>query len=144
MGPGYSTGLDKGLDQDYTTAVAWFRKAADQGYTQAQFQLGAMYETGRGVAQDYAAAVLWYRKAAGQGHPEAQIFLGRMYEKGRGVVRDYREAYKWAILAAAKASSSLRPSAIDLRDTLAERMTQEDIAIAQRLAREWKPIPSEP
>jgi uncharacterized protein len=29
-----------GIPQDYTEAVKWFRKAADQGYAEAQGRLG--------------------------------------------------------------------------------------------------------
>ena len=43
-----------------------------QGDTNAQFNLGVMYEDGRGVTQDYQEAVKWYRKAAEQGDAEAQ------------------------------------------------------------------------
>ena len=47
----YYSGL--GVPQDYTQAVAWYRKAAEQGYAGAQFNLGAMYAKGGGVPQDY-------------------------------------------------------------------------------------------
>jgi uncharacterized protein len=50
--------------------VTWFRKAADQGYAEAQYNLGLMYEDGRGVPQDHAEAVKWWGKAAALGfHP---------------------------------------------------------------------------
>ena len=42
-----------GVPQDYTEAVNWFRKAAEQGYAQAQYKLGVMYDEGLGVTQDY-------------------------------------------------------------------------------------------
>jgi Sel1 repeat len=35
-----------GVPQDYAEAVKWFRKAADQGYTGSQFQLGSLYSHG--------------------------------------------------------------------------------------------------
>ena len=34
----------RGVEQDYATAVEWFRKAADQGDANAQYNLGVMYE----------------------------------------------------------------------------------------------------
>jgi uncharacterized protein len=55
----YAQGL--GVEQDYAEAVKWYRKAADQGVTAAQSNLGLMYAQGLGVAQDYAEAVKWYR-----------------------------------------------------------------------------------
>ena len=40
---------DQDVDQSHATAAKWYRKAADQGCTQAQFSLGAMYHYGQGV-----------------------------------------------------------------------------------------------
>ena len=74
LGLGYYLG--KGVAQDYSQAVTWFRKAAKQGYAPAQFNLGVMYNKGRGVAQDYPQALTWFRKAAEQGDAEVQFNLG--------------------------------------------------------------------
>jgi TPR repeat protein len=48
--------------QDYATAMAWYRKAAEQGDSLGQAWVGGMYEMGEGVAQDYVEAAKWYRK----------------------------------------------------------------------------------
>ncbi len=85
----------QGVPQDYAQAMIWFRKAADQGEADAQFNLGVMYENGQGVAQDYAQAVAWYRKAADQGEASAQFNLGEMYRNGRGVPQDDAQAVAW-------------------------------------------------
>ena len=58
------------------------RKAADQGDSEAQLNLGFMYTLGHGVPKNYAAAASWYRKAAEQGHASAQFNLGLMYSSG--------------------------------------------------------------
>ncbi len=58
------------------------KQAANQGDTQAQYNLGFMYYEGEGVPQDYAKAVEWYQKAANQGNTQAQYNLGFMYYKG--------------------------------------------------------------
>jgi TPR repeat protein len=50
----------RGVPQDYAEAVRWYRKAADQGYAKAQYNLGNMYWYGRGVPQDSAQAERWY------------------------------------------------------------------------------------
>lgn len=52
-------------------AVNYYRKAADQGNADAQFNLGAMYARGEGVTQDLAEARKWILKAAGQGNQNA-------------------------------------------------------------------------
>jgi hypothetical protein len=56
-----------GVQQDDVAAVSWYQKAANQGDSHAQNNLGFMYQRGRGVAHDDAAAVSWYQKAADQG-----------------------------------------------------------------------------
>jgi TPR repeat protein len=40
--------------KDYAQAMNWFRKAADQGNSRAQQNIGGLYEKGLGVNQDYA------------------------------------------------------------------------------------------
>ena len=80
--------------------MQWYTRAAEQGYAEAQYNLGYMYEQGRGVAQDYTQAVDWYRKAAEQNEAAAQYSLGLMYEQGTGVPRNLTEASRWYQLAA--------------------------------------------
>jgi len=47
--------------------VKWFRKAAEQGIAEAQYNLGFMHDNGQGVAQDYKSAHMWYNTAAANG-----------------------------------------------------------------------------
>jgi uncharacterized protein len=68
------------VKQDYTEAIKWFRKAADQGVAGAQWSLGEMYAKGDGVTKDYAEALKWWRKAADQGDPIAQHEVGSAYK----------------------------------------------------------------
>ena len=64
----------EGVPQDYEQAVAWYRKAADQGNAGAQFCLGLMYENGQGVAQDYVRAHMWFNLAASGSSEPARSF----------------------------------------------------------------------
>jgi TPR repeat protein len=132
-------GKGQGVPQDYAEAVRWYRKATDQGNADAEGNLGVMYDEGQGVPQDYAEAVRWCRKAADQGNAGAQSNLGRMYYYGRGVPPDYAEAYMWANLAASRAGGDDQKKFADARELVAKKMTAEQIAEAQRRAREWKP-----
>ena len=52
-------------------AANWFQMAAEQSDSNAQFNLGVMYEVGNGVNHDINLAIRWYHLAAQQGHPEA-------------------------------------------------------------------------
>ena len=67
----------QGVPEDDAEAVVWFRKAAEQGYARAQFNLALGYDLAKGVPEDDAEAVLWYRKAADQGHAPARPTWGR-------------------------------------------------------------------
>lgn len=89
----YGRSLTKG--QNHPEAWAWNRKAADQGYAAAQYNLGVMYSEGAGIPQDHAEAAEWYRKAADQGFVLAQHQLGLMYLNGTGVAQDHAEAAEW-------------------------------------------------
>ncbi|MBQ0062898.1 MAG: sel1 repeat family protein [Prevotella sp.] len=81
--------------KNYTEAAKWFRKAAEQGDADAQYNLGACYYNGYGVTKSYAEAAKWYRKAAEQGDADAQCMLGICYYGGDGVAKNYTEAVKW-------------------------------------------------
>jgi len=75
----------RGVPQDYTEAVKWYRKSAEQGNAAGQANLGTMYSAGRGVPLNYGEAVKWFRKATEQGNASGQFNLGAMYDAGRGV-----------------------------------------------------------
>ena len=93
LGWAYANG--QGVPQDYEKAIAWYRKAAEQGDASAQNNLGVMYDEGNSVPQDYAQAVAWYRKAANQGFAIAQVSIGKMYYNGQGVPQNYAQAVAW-------------------------------------------------
>ena len=120
-----------------TSTVQAIRLAAEQGDADAQYNLGVMYDNGEGVPEDDAEAVRWYRLAADQGDADAQHTLGFMYAYGEGVSQDDVAAHMWFDLAGARSSGDARDAIVELRDAVAARMTSEQIAEAQRLAREW-------
>lgn len=122
---GYDFG--RGVARDISQAVAWYRKAAEQGYAKAQSNLGALYADGDGVGRDEAQAVAWWRKAAEQGHPRARINLGVMYAEGRGVPPNLPVAY--ALLGTARLPEDLA----GYRDRLAAQMSPAQIAQGRKL-----------
>ena len=87
------------------------------------------------MKQDDIEAAKWYRKAAEQDQTDAQNNLGVSYAFGTGVVKDYIEGYKWLDLAAAKGSESSKK----LMAVLENKMTPEQVADGQKLARDFKP-----
>jgi TPR repeat protein len=135
LGVMYDTG--HGVAQDYVEAVQWYRRAADQGLAEAQFNLGLKYNNGQGVAQDYTEAAKWYRKAADQGFSTAQFNLGLRYVNGKGVVQDCVQAHVWTNLAAAHANDDDGRRYASIRDRVAAKMNDTQIADAQRFAACW-------
>jgi hypothetical protein len=133
----------RGAPQDHNEALRWFRNAADKGDAAAQFYLGFMYSEGQGVPRDYAEAAKWFQLAADKGDAQAQYNLGLAYAKGEmGVgAPDNVSAYMWFNLAAATfpASDPRRSTAVGDRDAVAAKMTPEQIAEAQKRARDWRP-----
>ena len=118
------------------------RALVEQGDAGAQNNLGVLLERGlMGFHQDDTKAVPWYRRAANQGNAQAQFNLGRMYGNGQGVPQDYVEVHMWYNLAAAQQTGEDRDLAVKNRDVVAGRMTAEQLAEAQRRAREWTPMP---
>src|SRR4029077_8209954 len=49
----------------------WFRKAADRGVADSQFNLGILYARGIGVEQNLAESFKWFSLAAAQGDADA-------------------------------------------------------------------------
>jgi uncharacterized protein len=80
--------------------LRWLRLAASNGESDAQQNLGGLYEEGKGVVQDYSEALRFYRLAADAGNARAQYSLGTMYLSGSGVPKNDIEAEKWIRLAA--------------------------------------------
>src|SRR3989440_469855 len=130
-----------GVAKDEAEAVKWFRKAAEQNVADAQFSLGVCYANGQGVPEDDAEAVKWFRKAAEQNLADAQYNLGVCYDSGEGVVKDEVEAYKCWLLAAGQGNDDAKYNMTIVEN----KMSREQIAEGQRLARDFKPrkVPSE-
>jgi TPR repeat protein len=61
LGGFYKTG--KGVIQSSREAAQWYRKAAQQGSSMAQFNLGAFYQAGEGVPQDFIESYFWLKIA---------------------------------------------------------------------------------
>jgi hypothetical protein len=130
----------RGVPQDDRDAADWFRHAADQNDATAQFYLGGMYSEGRGVPQDFAESAKWYERAAEQGDGQAQYNLGVAYARGEGVTPNSVKAHMWFNLSASRLNDPRgRTAAIKNRDQVAGEMTADQLAEAQKLAKDWKP-----
>ncbi len=113
------------------------RERAEEGDESAQFLLGQVYQNGWWrFPKDLREAQKWYLRAGKNGHARSQYRLGYMYERGIGdVSQSNTQAHMWFNLAALQ---GFEPAAIS-RDEIAERMTPEEIAEAERLTAEQEP-----
>ena len=83
----------------------------------------------------YREAVFEWMSSADADDGRAMLEIGRAYLQGLGVLQDFVEAHKWFNLAASRGVEG----ALEERNALGERMTADDLAQAQDLARQWRP-----
>ena len=62
----------EGGQQDTADSVRWFRRSAEMGMTDSQFNLATLYDQGKVVPQNKAEAYKWYLIAAGKGDKDAK------------------------------------------------------------------------
>lgn len=79
--------------QDDQMAAKCYLPAAINGFSQAQYNVGRIFDK----YQKYSNAYEWYKKAADQGDVSAQCAIAQMYKCGRGVGCSYREAVIWLL-----------------------------------------------
>ena len=101
------------------------------------FSVWADYESGQFAWESGrpAEALVEWQTAADAGDRRAMMALGRLYLQGIGVLQNYVEAHKWFNLAASRGEMD----AVAERDALAQKMTAEERAEAQKLALSWQP-----
>ena len=126
-----------GVPESYPEGLKWLTKAAEQGEAKAQFSVGVIYFKGLGMAKNYAEAFKWYKRAADQGNATAQYNLGAMYAKGQTVPQDLVTAHMLYTLAAAQGVRAAGAA----KEQLAKSMSAEQIAQANKMAKDWKPKP---
>ena len=80
-------------------------KSAEEGYVNAQAELGFSYFEGMPEVELYrddGLGLYWSQRAAENGHTQAQFNVGVAYMNGRGTSKDLAKAYYWFKRAAAK------------------------------------------
>jgi len=84
----------RGCEVDYTQALYWYHKAADEGNMYSKNSIGICYQEGRGVPQSDEQAVSWFRQASEAGNPQGAYNLAECYFEGKGVRKDVDMALK--------------------------------------------------
>lgn len=91
-----NAGIEAWQRGNYAGAVSIWRPLAQQGDTDAQFNLGQAYRLGRGVPTNLALAKDWLERAASHNHVDAETTLGLLlFQNG-----DQATGLKWLKLAA--------------------------------------------
>jgi TPR repeat protein len=80
--------------KDEQKAFEWAKKAADQGYAEAEALMSAYYTDGNGCFKDEQKAFEWAKKAADHGDDNAKCILMALYMEGEH--KDIKECYKLA------------------------------------------------
>ncbi len=113
----------------YKTALKHFKAAAEAGHLPAQHQLSRLYAKGRGAKRNAKQAAEWTSKAA-------QAELADMLLEGEGFAADPVLAYMW--LAIEGRGGLGRGTQVK---ALAAKMRPQQIALAEKLAGDWLPLP---
>ena len=72
----------EGVREDQAEAGRWFRRAAEQGYADAEERVAFGYQNGHyGFQSDYGEAARWYRRAIDQGNADAMNNFGWMHSR---------------------------------------------------------------
>ena len=112
---------------DIPSAVASYRRAANQGDSDAQYALATLYESGRqGIPKDSKQALYWYGKLAAQNDPEALNNVAWAYATSSDpAIRNPKAALEYATKAVETDKDHPDPRFLD---TLAEALYVNDRA----------------
>ena len=108
-------------------------KAANAGFSHAQYNLAGKFLRGEDVPVDRAQALKWISRAAQQGYTPAQTLLGLMRYTGLGVPQDQAESAFWWSLAADAGNEGAKTAAALLKNQLKPR----ELVKSRRLRARW-------
>jgi S1-C subfamily serine protease len=142
-----------GVTEDPRVAYQWDLKAAKQGFADAQAEVALTLRIPKeaqaaGISVDLSQSFNWALMAAEQNHTGAQSYIASCYAYGTGVPPNYILALKWINIATMNIDTAqLKPSNVqtgdemdlNLRRNLERKLSPEQIAQAQEMARLWHP-----
>ena len=130
----------RGATKSYERAALWFRRAAEQGSVEAQYQLAYIHYAGLVFPRDTAEMMRWLLAAALRSHCDAEIILGAVLEYGlEDVPVDLVEARKWYDLASGAVSGASVVVAPQALARISAKMSAAEIAESKRRAQSWRP-----
>lgn len=69
----------EGVEQNFATAMLWFKRGLANGEAMCQYEIGLMYLHGYGVPKDVFKAAEYFKAAAEQDFPAAQTRFGALF-----------------------------------------------------------------
>ncbi len=109
-----------GVAVDKAAAAEWFRRAADAGVADAQYNLAMMMFRGDGVRRDSYGAIQMMRRAGDNGDVRAQAALGQLYRTGyEEMGTDLSESRVWFARAAAQGDADARAALAEVEEAIA-------------------------
>lgn len=127
MGQAYKLG--RGVQSDMSTAIDWYRKAAAQGHTRAEDNLGLLiFQQG-----DRAGAMPYLQKAATRGEPRAQYIVGTSLFNGDLVGKDWVRAYALMTRAASSGLAQATTSLVQMDKYIPSADRQKGLALAAEM-----------
>ena len=84
-----------GVEQSYTMAAHWYRRAAKVNSAEGWYRLGWLYAQGLGESQSYENAAACWLKASKLDHADAMLCLAELYEQGAGVEKSSIQAQRY-------------------------------------------------
>lgn len=83
-----------GYEFDAQKTLDYMTRAAEQGYSYAQYKVGYYHYYGL-LEQDIQKGMEWFRKSYERGYPHAAIMIGNYYLYNHGGEKDYAKSYEY-------------------------------------------------
>ena len=91
-----------GCKENMSTAVNYYKQAAEQGSNYAQYRLYGIYRDGEGIAKNQQLAIQYLRQAADDDYSDALYSLGYEYAVGEILHQEKSKAVEYMTRAAEK------------------------------------------
>ena len=128
----FESGLKAFNDGNYKVALNDWKPLAEEGVSNAQYNIGLMYHNGLGVTQDYNEAFKWFLISSEQGNLNSIRLLSTMYALGNGIPKDFLKSYMWAKIGANNDDQNSKL----MLNGLVKEMSNSDLDKANALVKE--------
>lgn len=132
MGQAYKLG--RGVKMNPATAMDWYRKAAAQGHSRAEDNLGLlMFQQG-----DRAGALPYLQRAADRGEPRAQYIVGTALFNGDLAAKNWVRAYALMTRASASGLAQATTSLRQMDNYIPQDQRAQGVALARGMEQQEK------